>query len=103
MVTSKDCLIKYGLPYDEVSTSVNESTQFEGKWMKLWDIPSEINIDIPVLPNKIYCNKIFQLIGLMKNGSATSHTSGLKKDGSTSLLLWIYIHAESSDGLCVNE
>lgn len=80
MVTSKDCLIKYGLPYDEVSTSVNESTQFEGKWMKLWDIPSEINIDIPVLPNKIYCNKdlIEPLEKAFRNIIARSLTKELK-------------------------
>ena len=57
MVTSKDCLKKYGVPYDETTTTVNENTLFEGKHMVLWDVPNEINTDIPVLPNKIYCNK----------------------------------------------
>lgn len=56
MVTSNDCLKKYGLPYDNAETTVNENTAFEGKWMKLWDVPNEINTNIPVLPNKIYCN-----------------------------------------------
>ena len=58
MVTSKDCLKKYGVPYDETTTTVNENTLFDGKHMVLWDVPNEINTDIPVLPNKIYCNKI---------------------------------------------
>lgn len=57
MVTSKQCLEKYGLPYDDATTNVNESTAFEGKFMTLWDIPAYINLAIPCLPNKVYCNK----------------------------------------------
>lgn len=57
MVTSKECLLKYGVPYDDVATSVNENTKFEGKFMTLWDVPEYINKAIPTLPNKIYCNK----------------------------------------------
>jgi hypothetical protein len=57
MVESKQCLLKYGLPYDDKETTVNESTKFENKWMTLWDVPSDINTAIPVIPNKIYCNK----------------------------------------------
>lgn len=57
MVTSKDCINKYGIPYDDVQTSVNENTKFEGKWMILWDVPQDINLAIPIIPNKIYCNK----------------------------------------------
>jgi len=29
---------------------------FERKWMKLWDIPDDINKAIPALPNKMYVN-----------------------------------------------
>lgn len=57
MVTSKDCLLKYGSPIDDVATTVNENTKFEYKWMTLWDVPEDINKAIPVIPNKIYCNK----------------------------------------------
>lgn len=58
MVSSKDCLKRYGLPYDDsATTTVNESTIFERRWMILWDVPADINLAIPVIPNKIYCNK----------------------------------------------
>ena len=40
---------------------------------------------------------------MRSNGSATSPIFGPRKDGSTLLLLWIYILARSSDGLCLNE
>jgi hypothetical protein len=57
MITSKDCLKKYGIPYDEETTTVNENSLFEKSFMVLYDIPKYINDAIPVLPNKIYCNK----------------------------------------------
>lgn len=57
MVTSSDCLKKYGIPYDDVATTVNENTKFEGSWMMLWDVPQDINLAIPAIPNRIYCNK----------------------------------------------
>ncbi len=57
MVTSKDCLIKYGLPYDEATTTVNENTLFESKFMTLWVVPAYLRISLPALPSKIYCNK----------------------------------------------
>lgn len=57
MATSKECLIKYGIPYDDQATTVNENTKFESKFMTLWDVPQDINLAIPVIPNKIYCNK----------------------------------------------
>lgn len=57
MVTSVQCTQKYGLPYDNVVTTINESSKFEGAWMTLWDVPQYINDAIPVIPNKIYCNK----------------------------------------------
>ena len=57
MVTSAQCKAKYGLPYDDEATTVNENTAFEGKYMTLWDVPEHINKAIPCLPNRIYCNK----------------------------------------------
>lgn len=58
MITAKECILKYGIPFDNgVTPSVNESTLFEGRNMVLWDVPQDINNAIPALPNKIYCNK----------------------------------------------
>jgi len=37
---------------------VMDRVSFERKWMVLWDIPDDINKEIPSLPNKIYINKI---------------------------------------------
>jgi len=42
MVTSKDCLLKYGAAETE-------------KHMVLWDVPSEL--EIGVIPKRLYCNK----------------------------------------------
>ena len=47
MVTSQDCINKYGYP----------TPTMERKHMMLWDIPEDINKAIPQLPNKLYCNK----------------------------------------------
>jgi len=47
MVTSKDCIEKYGEP----------DINMERKHMELWDIPDDINEAIPEIPNKLYCNK----------------------------------------------
>lgn len=47
MITSKQALAKYGEP----------TPVMERKWMTLWDVPQEINNALPVIPNKIYCNK----------------------------------------------
>jgi hypothetical protein len=47
MVTSQDCIDKYGYP----------TPTMERKHMVLWDVPDEINKCIPELPNRIYCNK----------------------------------------------
>jgi hypothetical protein len=57
MVTSADCLKKYGSPLDDVATSVNENTKFEGAWMVLMEFPEFIKNSIPALPKKIYCNR----------------------------------------------
>lgn len=47
MVTSKDCINKYGSP----------DINMERTHLALWDIPNDINRAIPELPNKLYCNK----------------------------------------------
>lgn len=47
MVTSKDCLNKYGSP----------DIHMERKHLELWDIPDDINRAIPEIPNRLYCNK----------------------------------------------
>ncbi len=47
MVTSNDCIKKYGTP----------DINMERKHMQLWDIPDDINKAIPELPNRLYCNK----------------------------------------------
>lgn len=47
MVTSKDCINKYGKP----------DIKMERAHLELWDIPEDINRAIPELPNKVYCNK----------------------------------------------
>jgi hypothetical protein len=46
MVTSKQCIGKYGYP----------TPTMERKHMVLWSVPSEITNCIPELPNRIYCN-----------------------------------------------
>ena len=43
MVSSSDCLKKYG----QASAS--------NKWMILWDVP--VDLEIGVIPKRIYCNK----------------------------------------------
>jgi hypothetical protein len=47
MVTSKDCIDKYGKP----------DINMERAHLTLWDIPEDINKAIPEIPNKVYCNK----------------------------------------------
>jgi len=44
MVTSKDCLSKWGDPFAN-----------EGKFMVLWDVPT--SLEVGVIPKKIYCNR----------------------------------------------
>lgn len=43
MVTSNQCLAKYGPPSQN------------NKWLVLWDVPAEL--EIGVIPKRIYCNK----------------------------------------------
>lgn len=46
MVTSSDCIKKYGEP----------NVAMEYKHLMLWNVPAYINAALPALPNKIYCN-----------------------------------------------
>lgn len=48
MVTSKQCLDRFGYP----------DANFERKHMISWDVPQDINNALPALPNRIYCNKL---------------------------------------------
>lgn len=65
MVSSQDCVAKYGSPVDDQATpNVNEQTAFEKKWMTLYVVPDAIRAIIPALPSKIYCNK--DLVGPLK-------------------------------------
>ena len=47
MVTSKQCLEKYGEP----------DIQFERKWMTLFIVPQDLGVKLLPLPRRIYCNK----------------------------------------------
>ena len=47
MVTSRQCIAKYGQPV----------AAMEYKHLTMWDIPDWINREIPVLPNRLYCNR----------------------------------------------
>jgi len=47
MVTSQQCLKKWGDPTDPKN---------EGKYMVLWDVPTELEIGI--IPKRIYCNRL---------------------------------------------
>ncbi|WP_159467956.1 M15 family metallopeptidase [Dyadobacter sp. 3J3] len=49
MKTQKELIAKLGNPYTALKT-------FEKKWMEYWDIPDDINKEIPALPNKVYMN-----------------------------------------------
>lgn len=46
MVTSKQCLEKWGDP---------TTPEGEGNYMTMWDVPS--NLEIGVIPKRLYCNK----------------------------------------------
>lgn len=50
MVTSKDCINKFGMP----------DASMERKYLELWDIPDDINREIKTIPNKLYCNKLLK-------------------------------------------
>lgn len=42
MVTSSDCIAKYGPP------------SAKSKWLKLWDVPPEL--ELGMIPKRLYCN-----------------------------------------------
>jgi D-alanyl-D-alanine carboxypeptidase len=65
MVTSKDCIARYGDPSHE-------------KNMTLWDVPAEL--EIGVIPKRVYCNKdlIPPLTQAFKNLIATGYVKELK-------------------------
>lgn len=46
MITSKDCIEKWGDPM---------TREDEGRYMILWDVPKEL--EIGVIPKRLYCNK----------------------------------------------
>lgn len=50
MLTSSDCLKRFGMP--------SPTLAWEGKHLVSWDVPQSINDAIPALPNRIYCNKL---------------------------------------------
>jgi hypothetical protein len=66
MVTSAQCLKKYGEP------------DAANKWLTLWDVPTELEIGI--IPKRIYCNKdlIQPLSNAFKALIDTGHVSELK-------------------------
>lgn len=47
--TTAKLLKRYGEP--------EPTLKWEGKNLVLWDVPKDINEALPVIPNKIYCNK----------------------------------------------
>jgi hypothetical protein len=51
MSKQRRCIAKFGDPTKDRAT-------FEKRHMVLYDIPDDINKIIPVLPNRIYCNKV---------------------------------------------
>ncbi len=57
MVTSQDCIKKYGSPLDEPLTSVNEQTEWERRNMTLFSLFPNDHKYFSVFPSRIYCNK----------------------------------------------
>ena len=66
MVTSAQCLKKYGQPTDANSH------------MTLWDVPA--NLEIGVIPKRVYCNKdiVAPLSKAFENLISSGHVSELK-------------------------
>lgn len=50
MLTSSECLKRFGMP--------TATVQWETKVLTSWDVPSSINDIIHALPNRIYCNRL---------------------------------------------
>lgn len=70
MVTSKQCLDKWGDP---------TTTEDEGKYMVMWDIPAEL--EVGVIPKRLYCNKA--LIGPLTQAIKNLITTGCIKELKT--------------------
>jgi hypothetical protein len=66
MVTSSDCFKKYGQPTPN------------NAWLTLWDVPS--NLEIGIIPKRIYCNKdlILPLSNAFANLISSGHVKELK-------------------------
>ena len=52
MVTSQDCINRFGTP-------INEQSSWESRNMALFQLNPTIHLANGVIPSKIYCNKIF--------------------------------------------
>ena len=72
MVTSNDCIKKYGTP----------DIHMERKHLELWDIPAEINKAIPELPNRLYLNKA------LKAPLLAAFENLIKKDLACQIMTW---------------
>jgi hypothetical protein len=66
MVYPRDCIRKYGVPAPH------------NPWLTLWDVPS--NLEIGVIPKRIYCNKdlILPLSNAFANLISRGHVKELK-------------------------
>lgn len=69
MVTSKQCFDKWGDPL---------TTFDEGKYMAMWDIPTEL--EIGVIPKRLYCNRnmVEPLTKAFNNLISTGYVKELK-------------------------
>jgi D-alanyl-D-alanine carboxypeptidase len=47
MITSRNCLKKYGEP---------GNPKTEGRFISIWDVPADIRAALPAIPARIYCN-----------------------------------------------
>lgn len=74
MKTQAQMIAKFGNPYPN-------SLAFERKWMESWDIPLEINLAIPPLPNKMYVNHL--LISPLEDTFRELIASGYHKEIKT--------------------
>ena len=66
MVTDKDCIKKYGDPTDDATTTVNEQTVFEGKWMTLYNVPEAVGNVIKALPNLVPADQVSTYVQKVK-------------------------------------
>ena len=39
---------------------LTHQTAFENEWMQLWNLPSDMKFKLPVLPSKLYTNKLIK-------------------------------------------